>query len=209
MMTDQQLRMYADSLLQVVRYADNPVDYIFKRNNPVLSLSYTIVVSETEPVNQVLPLNVIWLVMDDQSENYKMFLQRTSKTPKDGFAYTWIPVTSMVQINQVQYFDATDSTVTSSVGLATETDLGLAKLTVESQYIGKPKFVAETDPRLSDARYPTEHSSMHSEIPATRLKHSEGEIDIVDGPAETHDLIVAQDDLSATMSALTVSDLKG
>jgi hypothetical protein len=209
MMTDQQLRMYADALLQVVRYADNPVDYVFKRNNPVLSLSYTIVVSKTEPVNQVLPLNVIWLVMDDSNENYKMFFQRTSKTPNDGFEYTWIPVTSMTQLNQVQYFDASDSAVTSSVGLATETDLGLAKLTVESAYIGKPKFVAETDPRLSDARYPTEHTSMHSEIPATRLKHSEGEIAIIDGPADEHDLIVAADATSATLSALTVSALKG
>ena len=208
MMSDQQLRMYADALLLVTRYADNPVDYVFKRNNPVLGLSYTLVVAQAEPLNQVLPLNVIWLVMDENSENYKLFLQRTSKTPKDAFAYTWVPVTSMSQLNQVQYFDSTDSAVTSSVGLATETNLGLAKLTVDSAYIGKPKFVAESDDRLSDARYPTEHSSMHPEIPAKRFKHSEGEITVTDDVKLYGTLIVASDAEVANITKLTVSDLK-
>lgn len=208
-MIDSELRKYADALISVTDYKELATPLLFRRSSPVLGLSYTIVVAPAEPVNQILPLNVLWLCMDESSEHYKKFLQRTSKTPTAPYQNTWLVVTTMAQFNQIQSFDNEDSGWADRLALATDTSYGVARLTEEPASVGQPKFVTQTDARLSDRRVPTEHSSMHPNLPATAFKHTAGAITVSKGPAVNHTLVVAESSTDASMKTLTASDLGG
>lgn len=208
-MVDSELRLYAEALISVTDFAELDTAVVFRRSSPVLGLSFTIVVSKTEPVNQVLPLNVLWLCMDESSDFYKKFLQRVSKVAVAPYQNTWQVVTSMAQLNQIQSFDNEDSGWADRLAKATDTSYGIARLTEDPAAVGQPKFVAQTDSRLSDKRVPTEHSSMHPNLPAAAFTHTGGVITVQKGPASNHVLVVAESSTEASMKTLTASDLGG
>lgn len=208
-MIDSELRLYAEALISSTDFVELNSPMLFRRSSPVLGLSYTIVISKTEPVNQVLPINVLWLCMDESSDYYKNFLQRVSKTALAPYQNTWRRVTSMAQLNQIQSFDAEDSGWADILDKATDATYGIARLTEEPAYVGQPTFVSQTDVRLSDRRAPLEHSSMHPNLPATAFSHTDGAITVTKGPAANHVLVVAESSTDASMKTLTVSDLGG
>ena len=74
-----QLESYASALMSLATIqglsSTNPVMY-----KVVTGSDKTILVSYSEPVGLVLPLNVLWLVADPASTNYSKVLRRTSKT---------------------------------------------------------------------------------------------------------------------------------
>ena len=104
-----QLESYASALMSLATIqglsSTNPVMY-----KVVTGSDKTILVSYSEPVGLVLPLNVLWLVADPASTNYSKVLRRTSKTAAIPYTYTWSIVTDYNDLlNTAQYYDALDT----------------------------------------------------------------------------------------------------
>lgn len=201
------LRAHVDSALVLTQYEDRGIPCVVKRVNPTLSFSYTVVVSSLEPIDQVLPLNVIWLCMDKSDVNYKKFLQRQSKLSTAPYRYTWIEVTSLAQFNQAQYY-AIEDKEPQTVSVATDTVAGVARLTTDPDTPVSSRFVSVTDSRLSDARTPLEHDEMHNELPLTQVVSSESIVTLSAPTADTA-ILVANSNTDAVTKPLTVSDLGG
>lgn len=170
------LRQYVDALLRGTRFNENTdVPHILRQVNPTLNMSYTMVVSDTEPFDRVLPLNVVWLCMTKNSPMFRQLLARESKDKSEAFEHTWTRITEFNQLWASQIYDPADVGL-GDVELATTTAHGIAKLSHKAAFDSSPRFVSTTDPRNTDARYPNYHT--HAEKPAVRLKHEEGPLNI-------------------------------
>ena len=104
-----QLESYASALLSLATIqgvsSSNPTVYKI-----VTGSDKSIIVSFTEPVGLVLPLNVLWLVADPASANYTKILRRVSKLTTAPYTYTWTQVTDYNDaLNTAQVYDAADT----------------------------------------------------------------------------------------------------
>lgn len=81
------------------------IDYSDSEDLPV-----KIVVSFTEPTELLLPLNVIWIVADENNgDDYLSALIRTSKQTSANYAHSWAKAVSINEINGIsQYYEGTD-----------------------------------------------------------------------------------------------------
>lgn len=87
----------------------------FSPTKPLVSVviqeSYTsnkpvqIVISITEPWGMETPMNLLWLVADDQSPNYNKMLRRSNRTPSNGYTHTWSQVTDIANVWSEQAWD--------------------------------------------------------------------------------------------------------
>ena len=149
------------------------------------------------------PLNVVWLVMNKNSDYYLTFLRRTSKTPSTGFNNTWVPVTSINSVWAEQYYDAIDGNPDSlNVPLATESVAGIAKLTTGFSSASSATFVVDEDPRMSDDRYPIDHT--HPEKPLVDVV---GVVNMDNGSPDEGATFVASSASSADQRRVTNTDL--
>jgi len=159
----------------------NPVP--IRMQNSTVRRVTTVVAALREPYNEILPLNVIWFDFDPASVFYNQARRRVSKNPDTsvGTVHTWEVIDTMDQYNADQYYDAEDSEILNQndpIPAATASTLGIARLSVEPTNGAAPIAVGEGDPRLTNARKPTEHT--HEEKPATMLKTNTGSIKIGD-----------------------------
>lgn len=166
------IRELADAIVTATGFQQG-LSKVYRHFNGRLQTLSWVNVSATEP-SGVMPLNVLWLVMDTTSPFYKKFLRRTSKVAAPPFANTWELDTNVNLIQVAQTYDAADIAGSQvQVGVATDTEYGLAQLTVAPLDSAAPIFCTSSDPRLSDDRYPTDHTHqekpMQSVVPAVQI----------------------------------------
>ncbi|AQT28633.1 putative long tail fiber [Erwinia phage vB_EamM_Yoloswag] len=179
------LNQLADALLSITGFLDDTtVAQTTRQINPVLNISCTQIVCETEPFDYVLPMNVIWLCMDKNSDYYRTFLARKSKTATAPFQNTWEPVTNINLMWAPQYYDTADLPGSDNYERATVDEYGIARLTTGPKNVGRPTFVSVSDPRNTDARTPLPHDEMHPEKPAVRLRTASGSVLVDDDLGE-------------------------
>lgn len=158
----------------------NPIP--IRVQNSTVRRVHTVVCALREPYNEILPLNVVWFDFNpNHGAYYNSARRRVSKQPDvaAGTVHTWEVIDTMDQYNADQFYDAEDSAILSQLApipAATETVMGIARLSVAPKLGSAPIAVGEGDKRLSDARVPTEHT--HPEKPATQLKTKTGVISI-------------------------------
>lgn len=195
------LRELAEAFVTATGY-ESGVSKIYRHFNAKLNKIAVVFVSDVEPT-RTLPLNVVWLVLDKNSDYYLTFLRRTSKVPSAGFQNTWTPVTSVSAVWAEQYYDAIDGNPDSlKVPVATETQHGIAKLTTGFSSASAATFVADEDPRLSDDRYPLPHD--HPEKPLVDVV---GVVNMDNGSPVEGATFVASNASSATQRRVTNTDL--
>ena len=180
------LNQLADALLSITGFLDDTTTAQTTRQiNATLQISATQIVCETEPYDYVLPMNVIWLCMDKESSYYRTFLVRKSKQPKGSFKHTWESVTNINLMWAPQYYDSADLPNSDAYPKATVDEYGIARLTTGPKNVGRPTFVAVSDPRNTDARTPLPHDEMHPEKPAVSLRTASGSV-VIDDAAGTN-----------------------
>ena len=200
------LREYADAYIVASGYDTDLTEKTLRQYNSVLNLSYTVVISDAEPV-AVLPLNCIWLDMNRLSNNYKMFVVRISKTDKDGYKNTWERLTDVAQLWLPQYYDQQDNSLYAGKILDATTDTaGVAKLSYVSETPLSPVFVSTTDSRLADKRRPKAHN--HVEKAMRLIKDATGAVAIDAGILDEGVTIVAESSTQATQRHLLNSEVK-
>ena len=149
------------------------------KNNPSIAKVSTFVVSQDEPHDMVLPLNVVWLDWNPNSSTYRHALVRESKDvdPEGKYNHTWRVLYYYEDIWTDQYYDQDDLDTIGSgdaPGAATINDLGVVRLARPWDGAGFPAAIVDGDPRLSDDRYPKPHT--HPEKPASQLAHESGAV---------------------------------
>ena len=195
------LRELAESFVTATGYESGAAK-IYRHFNATLNKVAVVFISDAEPT-RVLPLNVVWLVLDKNSDYYLTFLRRTSKTPSAGFNNTWVPVTSVNSVWAEQYYDAIDGNPDAlNVPLATETTSGIAKLTTGFPSAASATFVADEDTRLADDRYPIDHT--HPEKP---LREVVGVVSMDNGAPVEGATFVSSSASSADQRRVTNTDL--
>lgn len=156
------IRELADAIITACSFEQGQ-SKVYRHYNGRLQTLAWVNVGENEPQG-VMPLNVLWLVMDNTSPFYKKFLRRTSKTSVPPFANTWELDTSINLLQTAQTYDPADIAASQvQVGLATDTEYGVAQLNVAADQVQAPVFCGSLDPRLTDDRYPIDHT--HPEKP--------------------------------------------
>ena len=141
--------------------------------NSTVRRVHTAVCALREPYNEILPLNVIWFDFNPQSVYYNTARRRVSKDPdtSTGTTHTWEVIDTMAEYNEPQYYDQEDADILNQVNPvppASVTVLGIARLSTAPANGAAPVAVSDNDPRMTDARKPTEHT--HAEKPAAQLK---------------------------------------
>lgn len=138
-----------------------------------------VVVSVKEPNNATLPLNVLWAVVDSESENYGKLLRRTTLAPSTSYRNTWSEVTTYEDVYaQWPVWDTTDTfslgeVEVPEVGAATKETRGLVSLNrTYTPDPSNPIVVASTDVRMSNPRIPLPHT--HVKQPITMMRVSTG-----------------------------------
>nr|DAF93697.1 MAG TPA: hypothetical protein [Myoviridae sp. ctshb19] len=184
---EKQLQDIRDSIRVIsdIQNLDETNPIPIRMQNSTVRRVTTVVAALREPFNEILPLNVIWFDFDPSSVFYNQARQRVSKDPDvaTGTNHTWVVIDTMDQYNADQYYDAEDSAILNQadpIPAATATTLGIARLSVDPVNGAAPIAVGEGDPRLTNARKPTEHT--HEEKPATMLKTPSGSINISGSP---------------------------
>lgn len=162
----------------------NPI--VHRVSNATVRKVTTTIAAVREPVNLIVPLNVIWFDFDPQSKYYKAARRRPSKNPDvaAGTLHTWEVIDTYAQFIEDQFYDAEDAAILNTqapLPIASATVLGIAKLSHAPTNAAAPTVVGEGDPRLSDARVPNEHT--HPEKPATMLKTRTGYVTIENSAA--------------------------
>lgn len=139
-----------------------------------------IVVSEIEPNNATLPLNVSWICMDETSHRYQKIFRRVATASYYGLNHTWYELGTLEELlEQEQYWDTSGSLALGEVdvpevGAATETVRGLFQLTTASTE-EIPSVVGGEDPRMSDKRTALPHT--HAVLPAREFLASSGTVE--------------------------------
>lgn len=140
-----------------------------------------IVVSELEPNNATLPLNVSWICMDSTSHRYMKMFRRAAISPYYGLNHTWYELGSLEELlEQEQYWDTSGAlslgeAEVPEVGAATTAVRGLFQL--NSAQVGEevPTVVSDEDERMSDKRTPLPHE--HAVLPAKEFLASSGTVE--------------------------------
>lgn len=188
----------------------NPV--VYRQSLPTVRNVQTTVLAVKEPTNLILPLNVVWFNFDPISPFYQMALRRVSKTPDaaNGTAHTWEVLDTYAQWLEPQFYDDEDAALLNTqdpLPIASISTLGIARLSVPPTDATHPTAVGEGDPRLSDARTPTEHT--HPEKPAAQLKTKSGVVTIGNSqPPVAGAVLIATSPTTAVWRQLTSNDIQ-
>lgn len=210
-MAEKQLENIRDSLLVLsdIQNMDAVNPIITRMTNSTVRRVQTVVCAVREPFNEVLPLNVVWFDFDPLSP-FKI-RRRVSKNPdvSTGTNHTWEEIDTMAQYNAEQYYDAEDSAILAQndpIPVATISRLGVARLSVAPASVSTPIVVGEGDPRLTDARKPTDHT--HAEKPATELKTKSGVVTIGNSSAPVIGAtLISTGNATAVWRPLTSTDI--
>lgn len=193
------------SLLDVNNFLDTEQRQVTRMISPVLNTSVTIVISATEPYDEPLPMNVVWLDMNRASDMYRKLRQRKSKAPANGLQNTWALVEKIDTVYTAQHYDPSDIPG-NTFNVATNNLYGIAQLTTEASDAGRPTFVSTDDPRNFDARDPLEHS--HQEKPAREFATKDGKVNITSIPTLRGQTLVAKNVDTAVYDKLSAQELK-
>lgn len=200
------IREMAQAILTVTGYTVGQSAKIFRQYNAVLNNSAMVWVSDEEPT-RMLPLNVVWLDMNRDRDTYMKFVRRVSKVPSNGLNNTWELVDRVESIWSAQYYDAADGDPNlGNVDTATTTRYGIAKLNHPATQETAPAFVAASDPRLTDDRYPLPHDEMHPEKPLVDVI---GVVNMDNGAATQGATFVAASPSSADQRKLARTEITG
>lgn len=165
---DSKVERFIQLQYQLTDFANLSDDAIFlvKHFHPELQEDFLFVLSWVEPTKTFLPDNVVWLCFDPDSPYYKQAMRRVSYSPDDMHEHSWEYVYLWEDLWQSQIFDLADfpDLNINVPGPATTNDHGLVKL-LDSE--DGSRVVVTTDSRLSDKRFPTNHS--HKEKVTTIL----------------------------------------
>lgn len=213
-MAEKNLELIIDSLRVVsdIQNMDETNPITHRVSNPTIRKVTTVVCAYREPYNLILPLNFIWFCFDPQSVYYKQALRRVSKDAdaQKGFAHTYEVIDTMAQFEADQYYDEEDAAILAQndpLPVATESVLGVARLSVPPVSGATPIVVGDNDPRMTDAREPTEHT--HPEVPATQIKTRTGVVTIGDSASpKTGDVLIATSPKTAVWRPLTSNDIQ-
>lgn len=140
--------------------------------------TFYVCVSHTEPNRVTLPLNVLWLVADQESVHANRVLRRVSSVPSTEFRGTWAQIPDLEELYASEQFWDTDASFTlgeidtNNVGIASETVRGFFYLTDDAADPADPIVVCSDDPRMRDARQPTSHT--HELEPFTEIVGATG-----------------------------------
>jgi hypothetical protein len=213
-MAEKQLENIRDSLLVIsgIQNMDETNPIVTRISNSTVRRVQAVVCATREPFNEVLPLNVVWFDFNPLSAYYKEARRRVSKNPDvaAGTNHTWEVIDTMLQFNEDQFYDAEDATILnqkSPIPAASQSVLGVARLSVAPVDGSKPIAVGEGDSRLTDPRKPTDHT--HSEKPATQLKTKSGIVNIGNSPTPVVGAtLVATGSGDAVWRQLTSADIQ-
>lgn len=165
---------------------DTPI--VMRHTDTATNRTVAIVCSQVEPINMVLPIDVVWICFKPESNLYRQVLKRTSKDAgifaSEGITQSWDVLYFYEDVFQAQTYDPEDLTLIgiSPVPFATVVDAGKVRLSADPLDPDAPVAVVEGDPRLSDPRVPNAHT--HPEKPATMLSHATGHSSILDSVPE-------------------------
>lgn len=213
-MSELRLEQLIDDLESVANLQNldpnNPI--VVRLSHPTNRTVTTIACAQKEPSTLVLPLNVTWIDYNPLSINYRKALRRVSKAPdaSNERDHTWEVIENYNDVFVTQYYDDADTallTTQNPVPAASESVMGVARLSVAPSMPSNPVVVAEGDPRLSDARQPTAHT--HDEVPATQIKTATGIVTVGGSEAPVAGAtIVATGPTTAVWRKLTTSDIQ-
>lgn len=141
----------------------NPLVFNIREEGNIFKIVY----SEYEPRRSELPVNVLWL-----EHGTRILRKRVSFDKSPGFNYSWLELSEESAFDEPQYYYVQPDDIRdlgfgshSIVGNATVKEEGLVRLL---DYNANAVVVPDVDPRLSDARHPTEHD--HPDFPRTMVK---------------------------------------
>jgi hypothetical protein len=205
--------------------------------NPVIQTiksageDYIIAISHVEVTHAVLPFNVLWIVSDPSSEDYRKVLRRTDKAESPPYRNTWEEIADYEgMFTQVQYYDHYDTILLGELPLnngvvppAEENSLGIVRLGLAAADPMDAIACGDNDPRLSDPRVPVSHE--HALIPAAEIENDNGAIRLADSPeavsssvlvvtddeepSEAHWRRLTWDDVNVTDAAITSIEIVG
>lgn len=148
----------------------------------------TLICSLVEPTRMVIPMNAIWVNFDRNSSYFKQALRRISKsnnpeTPQ--FEQTWELMYFYDEVFDDQYYDPADleGSDVEPVVPATESILGIVKLTTPPANPAAPRVISEGHYTLTNNRDPSPHLEQHPEVPATMVKTTTGFVVIENQPS--------------------------
>ncbi|QZE58373.1 hypothetical protein pEaSNUABM40_00157 [Erwinia phage pEa_SNUABM_40] len=155
----------------------NPITFLFRPNANDQTEVHQVVVSMTEPSFSEKPYNLIWIDANTGSPQYQYVLRRTSAVSDGNHRGSWVTVTDYAQLfSQKQFFrrvveNAADLGIDVGdleIAHATTSRLGSIVTKTEPANPDLPIAVSSSDPRMSDARYPTNHD--HPDYARTMIR---------------------------------------
>lgn len=212
-MAEKKLDDIRDSLrvLSDIQNMDETNPIVHRVSNATVRKVTTTVAALREPFNLIVPLNVIWFDFNPQSKYYNVARVRVSKDPDlvAGTTNTWKVIDTYAEFTEDQFYDAEDAAILNTqapLPVATPSVLGIARLSVAPKDGAFPIAVGEGDPRLTDARQPTDHT--HPEKPATQLKTRTGIVTIENSAAPVPgSTLFATSPTSAVWRQVTTADV--
>lgn len=165
---------------------DTPI--VMRHTDVSTNRTYAIVCAQGEPINMVLPMNVVWICFRPDSMLYRKALRRISKNDgifqSENIKQDWEVLYFYEDVLEEQVYDPSDLTLVgvSPVPFATTEALGKVRLSIDPIDSDYPVAIVEGDERLSNPRTPNAHT--HEEKPATMLAHATGHANIIDSVPE-------------------------
>lgn len=155
----------------------NPITFLFRPNANDQTEVHQVVVSLTEPSFSEKPYNLLWIDANTGSPQYQYVLRRTSAVSDGNHRGSWVSVTDYAQLfsqKQIYRFVVENA---SDLGIevgdleiphATPSRLGSVVTKVAPTSADETVAVSDSDQRMSDARYPTNHD--HADYPRTMIR---------------------------------------
>jgi hypothetical protein len=150
--------------------ASNPVRFVLNSEDK----PFVLIVGYLEPTFVELPYNVLWLNCNPGSSEFQQILRRLSHVSDGQHRGSWQRVVSIPDMYSIDQFyrkvaeGAVDMDVDPSdmaIPRATTTSVGLVTLLDQS---ADAVAVSDSDPRMSDPRYPNYHE--HGDVPRRRIR---------------------------------------
>lgn len=163
----QLARMRGCSANLPIRFSLNP--------DSTTNNEFILIVAYAEPTFTEIPYNVLWLDMSSSSPTFKQILRRVSHISDGNHRGTWFNCAAYSDLFSVPQFysfvvenpqDLGLTVSDTSVPLATTQKMGRVMLESGTDDV----VVCSDDPRMSDARNPLPHESMHPDYPRTMIK---------------------------------------
>lgn len=209
---DKRLMTFAESARQIAILrgvaSNNPV--VLRMTTPISGNISIVVCSLEEPVNAILPVNVLWIDLNPSSMRYLKVYRRLGKTGgSNGLVHRWEMLSSYLHLNDAQTYDSEDlSKIQASIsfGPASYANMGIVRLSTPAATASDPIAISDTDPRLSDARNPLPHT--HALPPVTAIKTATGVVNISQAiPPAAGKVLIATSATTAEWRQLVHTDI--